>query len=286
MAKKSNPEAEAYKGTISSIILSIFVLFLFLVPVFTANAVDKVRKGDGKYNFQDAICYDIDGLEDFEDDPDIEAYGEGALGYMYADNGGDIILTEITMMDYPLNGTVDEYGVGVTGDNGEVECSILLIFLTMTKDDIVDLDVTRIDIFINVTSLDPEDDCEFEVYLSTIEDCPDGMELGEITVGELSEIEIDVADIMEINAFEEDEGLVLAFVPTEGECVVQPESTVIFDMQMYCIEEIKIPSLTKIGIWMLGISAFMFFCSYLMLPKVSFDGVVESVKTTLGKLVK
>ena len=165
MAKKEKGE-EAYKGTISSIILSLFVSFLFLVPVFTANAVDKVRKGDGKYNFQDAICYDIDGLEDFEDDPDIEAYGEGALGYMYADNGGDIILTEITILDYPLNGTVDEYGVGITGDNGEVDCSIILIFLTMTKDDVVDLDVTRIDIFINVTSLDPEDDCEFEVFMA------------------------------------------------------------------------------------------------------------------------
>jgi len=285
MAEKKDT---AFKGTISSIILSLFVLFLFLIPVFTANSIDKVRMGNGKYNFKDAICYDIDDEDDFEDDPDVDPdCGEGALGYLYEGNGGGFSLNEVTMMDYPINGTVDDYAVGVVRgceEETEVDCSILMFFLTMTKDDIIDLDVTRIDIFINATGV--EEDSEYEVYLSTIEDCPDGMELGEVTVGELTEITIDIGDIMEINAFEEDEGLVIVFIPTEEEAVVQPDSTVIFDMQMYCIEEIKIPSLTKLGIWMLGISAFMVFCSYIMLPGVTFDGVIESVRTGLGKIVK
>jgi len=286
MAEKKDT---AFKGTISSIILSLFVLFLFLIPVFTANSIDKVRMGNGKYNFKDAICYDIDDEDDFEDDPDVDPdCGEGALGYLYDEgNGGGFSLNEVTMMDYPINGTVDDYAVGVVRgceEETEVDCSILMFFLTMTKDDIIDLDVTRIDIFINATGV--EEDSEYEVYLSTIEDCPDGMELGEVTVGELTEITIDIGDIMEINAFEEDEGLVIVFIPTEEEAVVQPDSTVIFDMQMYCIEEIKIPSLTKLGIWMLGISAFMVFCSYIMLPGVTFDGVIESVRTGLGKIVK
>jgi len=284
MAEKEKGE-EALKGTISSIILSVFVMFLFLIPVFTANAVDKVRKGDGDYNFQEVMCFDINSEDHFDDDPDVEpCCGEGALGYAYVDGDG-FSLNEITMMDYPFNDTVDEYAVGVVRacDGDGVDCSILMFFLTLTKEDIVDLDITRIDIFINATGL--EDDCEFEVYLSTIEDCPEGMELGEVTVGELTEIEIDVAEIMEINAFTEDEGLVIVFIPTEEECVVQPDSTVVFDMQFYNIEEIKLASLDKIGIWMLGISAFMIFCAYIMLPDVTFDGVIERLKKGLGKLV-
>lgn len=290
MAEKKKG-AEAYKGTISSVILSLFVLFLFLVPVFTANAVNKVRKGDGKYDFQETMCFDINDEDQFEDDPDVsEDCGEGALGYGYDEgNGGGFSLNEITMMDYPLNGTVDDYAVGIVsacpnGEPSSVECSIIMFFLTITKEDIITLDVTRIDIFINATGID--DECEYEVYLSTIEDCPDGMELGEVTAGELTEIEIDINDILEINAFEEDEGLVIVFVPTEEECVIQPDSTVIYDMQFYNIEEVKVPSLTKIGIWMLAISSFMLFCAYLMLPQVTFDGVVKSLRTGLGKVVK
>lgn len=272
-----------YKGTVSSVILSLFVLFLFLVPIITANGIDKVRKGNGKYNFKETICFDINDDSQFEDDPDLEAdCGEGAMGFWYDEYG--FSLNEITLMDYPINDTIDEYGVGITSccDGDGLEYSVLFMFLTLTKDDIIDLDITRIDILLNVTNL--EDDVEFEVYIVTEDDLfDDGFYLGELIAGKLNKFEIDISDILEINAFPEDEQLVLVFVPTEEEAVIQCDSTVVFDMQFYCIEEIKIPSLTKIGIWMLGISAFMIFCSYLMLPEVTFEGVINRIKKSLER---
>ena len=296
MPSKKDKGEEAFKGTISSVILSVFVLFLFLVPVFSANAVEKVRGGDGKYNFQDSLCYDIDGEDDLDDDPDVDgAYGEGALGYwVVEDEGNHFSLNEVTIMDFPLNGTMDGYGVGIVEPEEVFNYlySEVYYFLTITKEDVVDLDVTRIDIYFNVTGFS-EVEATYDVFLASEDVDPPTeyydeittLELGEITSGELTEFEIKIEDIMKINTFEEDLDLVVIFKQTDDDYFIEPGSSVVFDMQMYNVKELKIPSLTSIGLWMLGISAFMLFCAYIMLPQVTFDGLIKSMKDGIGKLV-
>ena len=94
-------------------------------------------------------------------------------------------------------------------------------------------------------------------------------------INELSEFEIDVEDIMKIYTFPEDESLLLIFTPSEEDCEVLAGDIVFFDMQFYCIEEIKVSSLSWIGIVMTGTGVFMIFCSVLMLPTINFVGLFK-----------
>ena len=265
---------KAYKGTISSVILSIVVLGILLIPFAMANHIQKLREGDGKYNFKETMCFDIDDEDYFNNDPDdvSQECGNGALGYWY----DDLSLSPVSLHHSPVDGAVDGYGMGTTVTcDGYVEYADLLIFLTLTKEDIIEGDITRMDIFLTISGIE---DCCYEGWLGYMFEEP-SFELGEITIGELTEIEIDVNDILEINTYPKGEYLFLWFLPCEegDDCIVQPDSIVIFDMQLYCIEEIKIGAIDWIGIAMVGGGIFMIFCSILMLPSIDFGGITKRI---------
>jgi len=267
---------DAYKGTISSVILSIVVIGIILVPFITAGYVQKVREGDGKYRFKETMCWDIDEQEDFNNEPEglYQECGEGALGYGYESDGFEIALSYMEFDEYPTNDTVNGYGIGITFVCTEPEeFLILIICLNLTKDDILDMDVTRIDIFLSISGLE-EDDCYFNVITAFIDEYEES--IGKILLNEISEIEIDIDYIIELHTLLEVEPLVLIFEPLD-DCVIEPESVVIFDMQMYCIEEIKIGALEWIGIGMIGAGIFMIFCSVLMLPQIDFSGITKRI---------
>jgi len=288
MVEEKKKGLKAYRGTISSIIMSVVVLGILLIPVITANHIQKVRSGNGKYEFKETMCWTIDEQEDFNGNPDYPAScGSGALGYYheYTGSGNDFSINQMSYEDNILEGTVDGYGIGVVDrcEYENIDFSMVFIYLTMTKDDIIDLDVTRIDIFFTVSGI--EEGCEYDLILSSGGWPGDGLDMGKVTVNELSSIELTVDDMMEIYLFGVGDELSFGFIPVEEEGVVQYNSVVIFDMQMYCIEEIKISSIDWLGISMIGMGFFMMFCSILMLPTIDFGGVAKRLfgkKTVTG----
>jgi len=269
---------EAYKGTISSVILSIVVIGILLVPFITANQLQKTRDGEGEYDFKETMCWDIDSEDDFYNDVDVESdCGEGALGYSYFklyNSGVGYSLNYMTFSEYPINGTVNGYGMGTTvrcDDGGEVDFSYIHIFLTLTREDIIDLDITRIDIFFDIIGMD---DCEYELWLwgggENI------LEIGVVTVNETFQRKIDVDDMIKLYTFPEHSKItIMSTLQVEEGCTIQPGSIVIFDMQLYGIREMKLPSLSWLGIAMIGGGTFMIFCSMLMLPEISFSRVID-----------
>jgi len=269
-------EKKVYKGTISSVILSVVVLVLLITPLLVANRIQDIREGKGKYAFKETLCYDINREDQFLNDHDYPRdCGEGALVYGYYDDEYNLFwsYSTIILMDYLLNGTLDGYGAGIAKTcepfNPPVRLSVMYIYMDLTKEDIIEKDITRMDIYFDITGK------ENFSYRVLIED----YEIGVVAMGKLTQLKIDVYDLFEINNLPEDVPLTFSFIPTADfdESRLYPDEGVIFDMQMYCIEEIKVPSLEKLGFWMIGISLFMLFCSVLMLPEVSFEWIINRI---------
>jgi len=61
-------EKKAYPGTISSVILSIVVMGILLMPFYIANNRDRLRKGEVGYEFVETMCFDITKKSEFESD--------------------------------------------------------------------------------------------------------------------------------------------------------------------------------------------------------------------------
>lgn len=275
---------KAYKGTISSIILSVVVLGILLVPFFTANHIQKVREGEGKYEFKATICWDVDEQEDFENNPDLpgfEPHETGALGCIKILNGLSGDFGDMMFEDNELEVTIDGYGIGTVPERiSATEWSAYFVYLTFTRDDIIENDITRIDIFLAIAELNG---CKFDVWITIYEDRelddiyddPD-LHIGRMTMGELSRLKIDVNDIMKIYTIPEGEPLALMFIPSEDDCDIELNGfTAFFDMQFYKIHELKVTSLDWIGIAMSGVGMFMIFCSVLMLPQINFIGMFK-----------
>jgi len=92
-------------------------------------------------------------------------------------------------------------------------------------------------------------------------------------MGSVTEIEITVDDLLNINTLSDTD--ILYFLFFIGE--VSNGASLVFDMQFYCIEEIKIPTIDWMGISMTGGGFFMIFCSILMLPMVTFRDIIGRI---------
>ena len=107
------------KGYRSSFVASILALLLLTLPLFAGNYLDKTRKGEGKFEFEEELCFDISDQEQFDNDNVFGSWpGSGALfwAYRHSNNGdtGGGRSSNVTIMDVPYNGTVNGYGVATT----------------------------------------------------------------------------------------------------------------------------------------------------------------------------
>ncbi len=298
---------EAYPGTISSVILSVFVVMILLVPFYMANQRDKVRTGEGEYEFKEVICFDINSEDQFFNEYNnwYNNYPPGAFSFMYriAPGRNYHSMQPVDVVDIIEDGTVDEEAYGFTkvfpGHTIHYaplphpsHSAFISFVMNFGKNEIIDLDVTRMDIYLDINNA-PFDEIYFEIgsvaldYYGANEDSDPWTKIhfSKVTLGEVTSISISVDDLLEINTLPEERKIAIKFhlydlySPTN---LFPANEVVTFDMQWYHIEEVKITTIDYMGIAMLGGGIFMTFCSILMLPNVTFSGLIGR---TAGKNV-
>lgn len=296
---------EAYKGTISSVILSVIVVGVLLVPFVSANYLEKVRRGEGKYEFKETIFWDIDDEDDFltwDGSTSGQRFIPGPIhsDYMYGE--GQFIWTygvilestwyrvgvyqPVTFSLDQIDGVVDEWVYAQMlehpGEYGEVSgypCTFNFIF-TFNREFLIENDVTRVDIFLDTTLTDVDGvDC-------MLFDREDGVEYYH-EFGEKVSIDISITDLLDLpTAFSYPEEEWLVFRAEFEEDYDSTGGVIKFDMQLYHVEEIKTPSIIWLGIIMVGVGTFMIFCSILMLPSIDFGGITKRLFKTEGGELK
>lgn len=284
-------EKKPYPGTISSIILSVVVVMILLVPFVTANHLQKVRDGETKYDFKEVMCFDIDNVNQFDNEYNTGFFngegnydtGIGALVHYRLGCGSDYgkyLHNRVSIISTPIGGVVGDYVYGFIPNSGcnpsETDTNFIAFVTTFSKSQILELDITRIDMFIDFQNTEL-DFTEMRLKMLGIDEWTPSIFVDRIIqVGELTQLTISVEDLLDINTmFDEGERLMFFFTPISG--YIYSDISVVFDMQFYCIEEIKIITIDYMGIAMIGGGIFMGFCSLIMLPTVEFSWVVGKI---------
>jgi hypothetical protein len=278
MPKKGNNP----RGVGSSIISILVFLMILFVPFLGVNLTQRVRSGDGKFDFKEDLCFDLNKQNQFDNShDDVTGYSSGAFLWKYWDGVGAFIgENNVSVIDLPLNGTVDGYGVtfakqdpGSNPPQARVTAPVRFsFFLNFTKAEIIDLDITRLDIYIDIGGV------TFDKVMFTLTDTI-GTEpvFNEwVSVGNLTEITVEVIDLLKINSLDENENLRLVFA-TENNEVINSNSFLVVDMQFYCIPEIVTPSLTKVSLYITATALFVIFMGFIVTPEISFDGIMKSI---------
>jgi len=273
---------KAVIGYRSSIVASIVALMMLTLPLLAGNYLDKSRKGEGKFDFDEELCFDIDESKDFNHNYVHTVgivTGTGALTWVYRDT---IVPTwkssqnEIVFMEVPLNGTTRGYGVSsvVLGALGDVpattspDTQILHLATNITKADIIGNDITRIDVYLDIGgSTVTETVFSFQ-----------GFNYGAISVGNLTKMTVEVTDLLSINsALAANEKIIINILLKNNEGVI-PNSYFVFDMQFYCIKEIKTPTLTTLGIYMAFGGLGYIFLGFIVSPEYTLEGTWNGIK--------
>lgn len=284
-------EKKAYPGTISSVILSVFVVIIMLLPFYTANHMEKIREGEGKYEFQEVMCFDISKKSEFEHDDYVwNPYGQivcGSGAFEYGYKWYDIYSYQpmtMTMTSTPREGVVNPYGMSqiiyCPGQPPVGDFFGMQIFLTLTKEIIVENDVTSIVVFLDIEGFEYNN---IRMHLHTHENgwstgTPKLFEIF-VNIPCIVRIDLTVDDLLKINNLGEGEKFhwYLDTAYADIEELPADGTNIYFDMQFYHIEEIKITTISWIGIAMAGGGVFMLFCSVLMLPHIEFSGVIGRI---------
>jgi len=280
---EGNPKA---KGWLSSIISITFALLLLHAFPVMANWTDKQRAGEGKYDFDEEMCFDISERDDFNTDY-AHFTGTGEFYYAYYDT---ISLAQqgqhnnVTIMDTPINGTKGNYAVTTTtprvGDTPGTNTarSFIGYGLGFTKKKLIDLDITRIDIYFALPGADPID-----IVLSDKISSEEITLATDISLGNKTEITINVNTLLKINTLSDTKDLVLVFRTVPGD-FIPPNTFVVFDMQWYCIEEIKAPTLTRLAGWIVLMDVGIIALITIGFPQVQVLGRFDSIGRRLEKI--
>lgn len=280
--KGNNP-----KGVGSSIISIVLFLMILFVPFLGVNLTQRIRSGDGKFDFDDELVFDINDESQF-DDSYTTAAGTGAFAWQYFDTisagvGNNHIKMD-TVLSIPLNGTVDGYAVttttpkaGTTSGFGAAWANQFVFLLNFTKSKILELDITRVDIYIDISG------ANFNDLLFKITDEADTASVvpsKRASLGNKTSFKITVLDLLTINTFDPNENIKLLFASNLGE-FAPDNSFVVLDMQFYSVKEITTPSLTKVAMWISATALFVIFMGFIVSPEINFDGVMKS----MGKIM-
>lgn len=332
-------EKKNYPGTISSVILSVFVVILVLLPFATANYMEKVRNGNGKYEFKETMFWDLNSNDDFYITKYIHYSDTGILrglypwGYKLAtytspyeseDIGSGMfwryksynsaiseyqnseygLETSFIDLDFPNseNLVVDKYSLAQFTDN-TVFKSVINTHYTATpnvkhRSEIfeiyVDLDSEWIENDATILSFYLDVDATkgttyYFINFQPMEDEDSDPQTygdyyrfasGIYEFGTRKNISIDINDLIELqllNSLYDELSLYIGFNLIDLEEEYITDSVIIFDVQVYGILEIKIPSVDWISMAMVGGGVFMIFSSILMLPYVTFSGVIGRI---------
>lgn len=269
-------------GFRSSLVASTLALLMLMVILFASNSIQKAREGEGKYSFDDELCYDINSEKDFDNTWQIgAATGTGAMLYAYWELAvADVNNEKVTTQSTSINGTVGNYAVSKTTPNpGDTPTPspgkkyTVGFLLNFTKKKIIDLDIVRIDIYLNIAGV------SFSKmnFRLTDESASSTVFSGEdVSIGNLTSIKVEVNDLLQINTFNTNDKIQIGFDTELGEFI--PGNTfVVFDMQFYSIKEVKIPSLTALGLWMGAGGLFYIFLGLVVSPEYTIEGIINSM---------
>jgi hypothetical protein len=282
--QKFKEGANPVAGYRSSFIASILALLVLLIPLLVANFIDISREGEGKYDFAEAMCFDIESETQFDEDfvfedipPSGTDSGTGAFAWYYFDTDDgfhSIMHDEVQVLSTPLNNTIDGYAVTTSKlregtDTPGTSTSEMGFGMDFTKKKIIDLDITRVDIYLEING------ASFDEMLFGFADT-NGKVVAkhEIKLDNITKIDISVEDLLSINTLSSTKKLVMWFQAPSGE-VLPSEKYIVFDMQWYCIDELKTPTLIKLGIYMSIAGLGLIFLGFIVSPEYTFQGVVD-----------
>lgn len=272
------------KGFRSSLVASTLALLMLMAVLLAGNSIQKAREGEGKYSFDDELCYDVSSEKDFDNTWQVgTATGTGGMFYAYWELlVPDVNNEKVTTQSTALNGTVGEYAVSKTTPNpGDTPTPsagkkyTVAFLLNFTKKKIIDLDIVRIDIYLNIAGVSFS---TMDLRLTDESSSSTVFSGKDISIGNLTSIKVEVNDLLTINTFNTNDKIQIAFDTAPGEFI--PGNTfVVFDLQFYCIKEVKIPSLTALGLWMGAGGLFYIFLALVVSPEYTIEGVINRFVT-------
>jgi hypothetical protein len=217
---------KAVIGFKSSMIASILALLMLTLPLLAGNYLDKTRSGQGKFGFSGDICYDTNIETDFDNDYKVAlSTGKGAMAYSYYD--GVTSSTEnnkITMQSIAINGTIDNVAVGTTNPNpGDIPVpnpakpNLLTYQMNFTKNKILDFDIVRIDIYLDIGGV-AFSNLEFNMgdQLTSVKVFTGT----KINIGNLTKIDVKVSDLLKINTLSDTGKILLSFTTQNSSGIV------------------------------------------------------------------
>ncbi len=279
----------AMRGVGSSIILSFILLVLLSVTWYWPNIIQQNREGEGQFNFDESLCYDLDDVKDVDNTwtkVSATSSGVGALKYSFKATGEAGFYHRYSAMqefNLPLNDTIKPYVVGSTQPTPAKIPEFALtqpdsigISINLTKTDLLKLDITRIDIYLDVQgSTQPTLNARL-----TDQDDTDIITLGTQNLGNLSKFKITVADLLTINNFDDNENLVFVFTTADiGH--IAPNSFVVFDLQFYCIDEITTITINKLAYVNYALGIIIIFGGFLMFGSIRLNDVRDWLTTDI-----
>lgn len=286
MVESENPKAIGWLSSIVAIILALLLLHAF--PLM-GNWVDKQRTGEGKYQFDEEMCFDISAETEFDNTLKLaSSTKKGGMLYRYYDGvTGTTENNKVTMFSLPLNGTIGKYGVATTnpspGDTpvaNPSETNTLGFRFNFTKKKILELDIVRIDIYLNIQGV------TFSNIEFTLRDEGNTVQVFQakkISLGNITSITVKVQDLLKINTMPDDKEIEVGFETQLNELI--PGNTfVIFDMQWYCVREIKAPTLTRLAGWMSLMNIGILILVFISFPQVQVLGRFNDIGERLKKI--
>lgn len=286
MAKIKNGSGNpAMRGVGSSIILSFLVLGMLSVVWYWPNYIQKTRDGEGKFVFDEEICFDFSDEKEFDqnwqfDDFPTSQKGKGAFCWVYHDDTTSLnraVNNKMTMLNFPLNGTTPPYGASVTelydpADDVDTPNPVQTLYIktNLTKKDIIENDITRIDVYFDISG----------VTFDTMTLRMSGGLIEVVRLGNLTEIKITVEHLLQINALDPDQKIRFSF-PSINEDI-PAGAFVVFDAQFYCIEEIKTLTLDKLAYVNYTLTFILIFVAFIMFGSIRLRDITDWVKTPIG----
>jgi hypothetical protein len=285
MVESGNPKAIGWLSSIIAIVVALLLLHAF--PLM-GNWIDKQRAGEGKFEFEEDLCFDINDVQQFDNTfVRTGAVGVGANMWSYFVPPEGQQHNKISLMSFPVNGTIDGYGVWAfkpeVGDVPSPVAGVQAFFVAtnITMGDILGKDVTTIDIYIDIPGATFSTMTVSALYSAPI---PKALfTLGTASLGNVTKFKLDVGDLLTMNSAGLTKKFYLQFVVPTSQGI-NPGSAGVFDMQMYCIEEIKAPTLTRLAGWLSLMNIGVLIMVFISFPQVQVLGRFNSIGERLKKI--